>query len=618
MVNNFSKENKGKLVFFGFVVIVLLGVIIYSNILHAPFVFDDYSAVVDNEKIKSLKTSLRDISNNRYLTSFSFALNYAGSGIKPFSYHLINNIIHIINAILVYYLVILTFRTPHMINSKLSAQFIAFSSAFVFIAHPIQTQAVTYVAQRSTSMATLFYLLSLVTYIKARLSQTTEVEVKAKVKFFSASTLTFYFLSLFSAILAMKTKEIAFTVPIIIVLYEFSFFSKTLDAKCRMSNLKRFLFLVPILLTILIIPLSMLDITKPVETIAENIDIQSRETANISRTDYLLTQFRVIMTYLRLLILPVNQSVDYTYPVYHSLLNPQVFLSFLFLTAVFCSGIYLLYHSRFTVHSSRFIAFGIFWFFITLSVEASVIPIKDVIFEHRLYLPSIGFFIASISSIEYLFRQTKVKITLIIVFVVFLSIGTYNRNTIWKDPQTLWEDVLTKFPNNIRAYNGLGVIFKNQDEYDKAIEQFEKALKINHYYTPAYYNLGDIQYRLGNYENAIAYFKKALKLKLSYHLHLDILTSLAITYSEMGDDENAVNTFKEAVRLYPSVISPYNNLGRQYIKMGKADLAIEILEQALKIRESPHIYYNLSVAYNLKGDKEKGQYMHQKSLMLLK
>ena len=151
----------------------------------------------------------------------------------------------------------------------------------------------------------------------------------------------------------MKTKEIAFTLPVVIALYEFSFFNKTAASQYATSNLRRFLYLLPILLTLLIIPLSMLNFTAPMEAITQDINIQSRETVNITRTDYLLTQFRVIITYLRLLIFPINQSIDYNYPIYDSFFEPNVFLSFLLLLSILGIGVYLFYRSRRTVHSSQ-------------------------------------------------------------------------------------------------------------------------------------------------------------------------------------------------------------------------------------------------------------------------
>lgn len=628
-IEEMAENQKSILIFLGILIMTLLGAVLYSNILHAPFVFDDYSSIVDNDTIKNIKASLNGISNSRYLTSLSFALNYATGGLKPFGYHLINNFIHIVNALLVYYLVILTFRTPHVANTKLSTQFIAFSSAFIFISHPIQTQAVTYIAQRAASMATMFYLLSLVMYIKWRLIIDQKSEFRNQNLKLHAMCYTLYAISFISAVLAMKTKEIAFTLPVVIVLYELSFFSVSpnsdLPQADRTPNSKRFLYLLPILLTMLIIPLSILNLEGSVADIAEHIDMQSKETDRIARADYLFTQFRVIVTYLRLLIFPVNQNLDYRYPVYNSFLNPQVFLPFLFLLLIFGIAVYLFYRSRFMVHSSSFIAhskesmnyeppamsyerliaFGIFWFFITLSVESSIIPIKDVIVEHRLYLPSIGFFIASVSFVDYLLSNRQVKIGLMIVIVVLLSVGTYNRNIIWKNEQTLWEDVIAKTPNNSRAHNELGAVFRDQGKYDKAIEQFEKALKINSNYAFIYYNLGDIQYRLGNYENALAYFKKARKLELTQQLHMDILNSLGMTYSEMGDNEKAITAFKEALQVFPLSIIPYNNLGRQYIKMGKFDLAIDILEKGLGIREEPYLRYNHSLAQAKKMQRDK-------------
>ena len=633
--NILAEEQKSKLPALGIAAIIFIGVLLYSNTLHAPFIFDDYSSIVDNDAIKGIKKSLLDISSNRYIAMLSFALNYAAFGLKPFSYHFINNIIHVINALLVYYLVILTFRTPYFGNRQsaisslpihpftnlpirpftpfrdesltgftYSPFFIAFSSAFIFIAHPIQTQAVTYIAQRAASMAAMFYLLSLVMYIKFRI-QDSGYRMQDKKPFVYRASWIIYLCSIISAIFAMKTKEIAFTLPVIIFLYEFSFFRATEDSGLKIQNWKRFLCLLPILLTILIIPLSMIDIKKPVDTIAESMDVQSRETENVSRADYLLTQFKVIVTYLRLLILPINQNLDYRYPIYHSFFDLQVFLSFLLLLSILGIAVYSFFISRRTHRALRLVAFGIFWFFITLSVESSIIPIKDVIVEHRLYLPSIGFFIAAVLSVEHLFSNMRLKIALITAVVLVLSLTTYNRNTIWKDPQKLWEDVISKAPNNVRAYTELGAIFRDEGQYAEAMNNFEKALKINKNYAFTYYNIGYVQYKLGNYKNALMYFRKTLEFSLPSLIRMETFNSLGMTYSEMGNDVDAVNAFKEAIQTLPTSIIPYNNLGRQYIKMGNFDSAIEILKKGLKVREEPHLRSNLSIAYAAKEHRDK-------------
>ena len=279
----------------------------------------------------------------------------------------------------------------------------------------------------------MFCLLSLVLYVKWRILNSEAKTLNSKLLTFNSMFL--YFVSLISAVLAMKTKEIAFTLPIIIALYEFSFFTETFNSKLLTFNFKKFLFLIPFLLTMLIIPLSYTGINKSGADLLHVIDKAARTSA-IPRMDYLFTQFSVVGTYLRLLFLPVNQNLDYDYPIYNTFLNPNVFLPFLLLLSIFGLGVYLFYCSKLknndtgykiqdtgyttqnknlylescimnheSVYLLRLTAFGIFWFFITLSVESTVLPLEDVIFEHRLYLPSIGIIIAFVSFVFFIFSR---------------------------------------------------------------------------------------------------------------------------------------------------------------------------------------------------------------------
>ena len=177
----------------------------------------------------------------------------------------------------------------------------------------------------------------------------------------------FYFGSVISAVLAMKTKEIAFTLPVVIFLYELMFFEEKLK--------KRLLYMTPLLLTMLIIPVSLLETDKLKGDLIENISEATRVDTNISRWVYLLTQFAVIVTYIRLIFFPINQNLDYDFPIYNTLLTPEVFLSFLLLFSIFCFGIYMFLQSKTHNRTYRFIAFGILWFLINLSVESSFTPI---------------------------------------------------------------------------------------------------------------------------------------------------------------------------------------------------------------------------------------------------
>ncbi|MDP3112121.1 MAG: hypothetical protein Q8M71_08475 [Thermodesulfovibrionales bacterium] len=368
-----------------FFLIAIVGLLAYSNTFNVPFHFDDAPNIVENYKLRDLSNSWPP-SGSRWLGFLTFALNYYFGGLNTIGYHIVNLGIHILNAILVYWLVVLTFKTPYFLppfNSLLTKggyRGVALFSALIFVSHPIQTQAVTYIVQRFTSLATFFYLLSLVMYIKFRsqksvsfgdpprreVSPPTHPSPSRGEGKGEGGRYTLYAISLLSAILAMKTKEISFTLPVIITLYESMFFGnkqfvipvKTgiqdkneMDSYFRRndrmeSGYKRLLYLIPFLLTLPIIPLSLIGIDKPIGDIIGELRAASQETEQISRNVYLLTQFRVIVTYIRLLFLPINQNLDYDYPLYHSFFNPEVFLSLLFLLLIFAFGIYLLYAKR--------------------------------------------------------------------------------------------------------------------------------------------------------------------------------------------------------------------------------------------------------------------------------
>lgn len=511
--------------------IIFLVLLVYSNTLDAPFQFDDYDNIVHNPAIKDLRyfTGTRasgfqsfDALTSRFIGYLSFVLNYYLHGLDLTGYHIVNLVIHIINALLVYWLVILTFSTPYFANRQnsahqhgdhsLPANLMALFSALLFASHPIQTQAVTYIVQRFASLATLFYLLSLVSYIKWRISFFQALNSGPGSRKLKPASFLIYLASVLSAVLAMKTKEIAFTLPIIITLYEFMFFEGTIK--------KRVLWLTPLILTVLIIPLSLISVDKPLGEIINDMSEGTRLQSPLSRWDYLFTQFRVIVTYIRLIFLPVNQNIDYDYPAYHSFFDAEVFLSFLFLLSVAGLAIFLLCRSRLAPSASRLAAFGIFWFFITLSVESSVIPIADVIYEHRVYLPSIGFFTALISAIgtagekwgsmaEY---TVKVAVSIMLTVVLALSATAYVRNDYWRDGIRLWIKAVEASPDKARSHFNLGLAYLDKRRFDEAIKEFQIVLKQLPDFAKAHNNLGLIYIDQGRTDDAIKEFQAVLKI----------------------------------------------------------------------------------------------------------
>ncbi len=596
----------------------LLATAIYSNTFSAAFHFDDVQNLVDNPKIKHL-THFLDLSGNRYVGFLSFALNYHFGGLNVFGYHLVNLLIHITNGFLVYLLVRLLFRAVHspIINryslnvnrdpvSIHDSQLVAIVTALLFVAHPIQTQAVTYIVQRFASLAALFYLLTLVFYLQWRLSPP-----GAKGRTLRCVG------ALFTTLLAMKTKETTFTLPFMLLLLEAVFFSH--------APRKRWAALIPFLLTLPLIPWS-----HPGAIGEGEAGLLPRETLGISRGDYLLTQFRVIVTYLRLLFFPVHQNLDYDYPIHHSLSEPSVFLSFLFLSALFALAIYLLLSSRLTPSASRLTAFGILWFFLTLSIESSIIPIRDVIYEHRLYLPSVGIWLAAGTTLFAFSNRWRVwKAIGVGGLLVILSVATYQRNTVWKDEVTLWTDVIRQSPHKARGYNNLGVAYAAQDRLTEAISEYNTALSLRPDYPDAHNNLGNALEGVGRLDEAIQEYKTVLTLKprypkgyynlgLFYYKQGDLSkalgalegavqidpeyaeahNNLVVLYKEMGKYKDAIQEYKTAISLKPEYAEPHNNLGIVYKNISRFDQAISEYQSALALNPNfAEVHNNLGVLY---------------------
>lgn len=471
--------------------IALVALIAYANSFGVPFLFDDESSIVYNDEIRTISNFLGsrigyDSMPNRYVGYLTFALNHHFGGLNPFGYHLVNLLVHLGNGLLVYVLVLLIMRTPFF-TSRLHGnvdpiadsdspagtnRFLALFTALLFTSHPIQTQAVTYIVQRLSSLATLFYLASLVCHLRWRLSR------QKNVPFLSRQVLPYWLLSLVCAVLAMKTKEIAFTLPLAALLCEFCFFGRPV--------VKRLAEWVPLLLTALVIPVTMLSIPRGLGQVLSHVGKATMESDLHTRWEYLFTQFSVIITYLRLLLLPVNQKLDYDYPVNHSLMEPRALLAFLVLLALLGLAIWLFkVSSRSTAASMpaaylRLAAFGIIWFFLTLAVESSIIPINDLIFEHRLYLPSVGFFLA-LSGLVPVVCSTwspEKRYLLLGGVTLLLTVATLVRNGVWASEIGLWRDTVAKSPGKSRAHANLAVAYAKQERVEEALREFETAMQL--------------------------------------------------------------------------------------------------------------------------------------------
>lgn len=370
-------------------VIALITFLAYSNSFDSAFHFDDYSSIITHPYIKSINNIPYFFYYNgapllgRPVTMATFAVNFEIGGLDPFSYHFMSFFIHLANAILVYILLLLTLK--NRVNGYIN---ISLFIALMFAVHPIQTQAVTYIVQRAEILSSFFYLLSLVMFIKARAISNQQSAVSDQQLKSHATRYTLYAVSILSAVFAMGSKEIAVTLPAVILLYDFFFLSdgdiKTLSGRWAV-HLLFFMTLIPLIYFMGVSQIKWFASTDAVQL--PPTAIIDAETNSISRHEYFLTQFRVIWTYIKLLILPINQNLDYNYGLSRGLLTP--------LTTLFGGiGIIAFFGlAVFLFKRQRVISFFILWFFLILAPTSSVALLPDVIFEHRMYLPSLGYFV---------------------------------------------------------------------------------------------------------------------------------------------------------------------------------------------------------------------------------
>jgi protein O-mannosyl-transferase len=570
-------------------IIILVGFGIYSNSFNCSFHFDDIPDIIENQSIKDLSNikAWWNYCPRRAVGMFTFALNYHFHQLGVFGYHLVNWIIHLIAGIIVWWLVRLTLTTPALQNYSIRKQRFWFPLCvgLLFVVHPIQTQAVTYIVQRLASLATMFYLLSLTLFVKGRLWNG-----KAFYR------ILLWIGAFISAALGMLTKEIVFTLPFSILLYEYTFL-KTKSWKFSFKNKKHMLGGIFFVLIILIIPLLFLS-KQSFSALFTSQEPQQGHLYDLTVGKYLMTQFRVIVTYIRLMFLPIRQNLDYDYPVATHFFTPATFFSFSFLIIILIGAFFLF-------RKNRLMAFGIFFFFLTLSVESSVIVIQNVIFEHRLYLPSVGFVLFLTSALFYFYEKRNSQIAIgVMVFIIGAhSILTYQRNKVWQDESTLWTDIIKKSPHKARPWASRSKVYFMKGEYDNALADLNKALAINPNYLDALNNRGLVYLEMKKYDEALTDFNDALKINPDFLL---VKNNRGIVYRERGEYEKAITEFNQMINANPNFLSVYNNRGAVYLKLKAYSYALSDFNHVINNNpEYMDAYFNRGTVYYELENNEK-------------
>ena len=586
--------------------IIVVGLLVYSNTFHVPFFLSaDY--VTENpfvrdisfplERLKQMNPDHYGLVKSRYLPYLTFALNYRLHGFDVFGYHAVNLLFHLLDALLVYALVILTFRTPllrqspDVCSSDLGERRLplALFVALLFVAHPVQTEAVTWIWHgRSAVLTAFFYLGALAAYLRGRLEEG------------RGRGYLWYGVAVLSAALAMKCKQNAVTLPLMAALFEFTLFSGAIKP--------RLVRLLPLGLTLLIIPATYLfDMGFSLEEAATAFKPVTGQ--EMTRLDYLFTQFRVLANYLRLFFVPVGLPAFREWAVSRSLFDPAVLASGAFLASLLGSGLYLLVRCRRMKPEWTLIGLGIVWYFIGHSVESGIIPLSVLTAVYRNYLPSVGVFLAVGTAVSLLsLRFDKGKIPAVSLasgaLLLVLAVSAYARNGIWRTEISLAEDVVKNSPESPQAHFILSKAYKSQGRLEEAGREVDMAFRLDMAANPematggakpaggsasapkklapeeveGHFRQAVEQYRNRRPENALDGLRAVLAADPDHagaHYHT------ALILHEQGMNDEAAGEYRAALRLKPDFVAARSDYAGLLAQMGRFPEAIAELQTAL-------------------------------------
>lgn len=524
----------------------------YRNSFEAGWHFDDLSNIVNNHDIQIRSLSWQNLSSvlnseiagKRPFAYLSFAVNHYFSRLEVRAYHWTNFGLHVTNALLVWVLVAkITACCLPQLDKWLSTAF-PFFVAVLWSTNPLQTQAVTYVVQRMTLLAALFFLLSFLSYLKFRAAD-------------SQREKTLWLLgSGGSALLAFSSKENMFILPVVLIGYELLVSPNQPGILKRPKLLARFAAASMGVILLLGFQYNILD------QILNGY--AAREFTLLQR---LLTEPRVILDYLSLFLLPMpsRMALHHEVEISRSLFAPATtFFAYLFLGVFGTGGI--LFRRKHPMG-----VFWVFWFFITLLIESSVLPL-ELMFEHRLYLPSIGLvaslMYAGLLGVQGSLHQNRARILSLaaLSLVVGLWIGwTVERNHVWSDDIALWTDNLQKYPHSARVLNNLGTAHAAAGQMVLAEELFRKALTLKPEFTEVRSNLALIELERGNLKQALHWLEG---IKDTKQIGGEVFFNMGVIYAKQGSFDKAIECYRKAFSRRRGYAEAFYNLALVYIKVG--------------------------------------------------
>ena len=568
-------------------IILLATLISYIPAFNAGFVnWDDEAYVLLNPLIKDLANLkaffTTPIEGNYHpLTMISLALNYAISGLEPWSYHVLNVLLHLVNCILVFRLAILLSNRNTII---------AFTTAILFGIHPMHVESVAWVSERKDVLYGLFFLAGLISYTL----------------YTDTSSRKQYFLALLFLTLSLLSKPAAVIFPVVLFCIDL--------LRSRKLNASLFVEKVPFFL--LAVGMGVL-----------TINVQSDAGAVAAEyytplTRMLFASYGIMMYFIKMLV-PVNLSPFYPFPAVDEGLPPAYYLSVFFLIALV---VFLFY----SLKRNKVVAFGLAFFIVNLLLVLQFMSVGSAVIADRYtYLPYIGlFYVVGWLVSRYTdgrFSKASLLFTPVIVILVILS---FRQAAIWVQSASLWDHAIKVQPN-ARVYHLRAVLFRAEKDYPKAIDHFNESIsrrpgdyealtnrgmtymdmgrideayndfKTALLYKPDEYsaldNVGVVLAMKGHYDSSLVYLNKAIAVNKEYY---SPYRNRGLTYLKLNRLPEAISDFNKYLQFEPNAFATYNTLGVCYQNLGMYQESVKAFTKAIDIKPEPVFYLNRSYSYN--------------------
>ncbi len=501
---------------------------VYAPSMNGDFVFDDRGLPMfyTNAVAQPLRVWL----GARPLLMATFYFSFHTSGLETNGYHALNVMLHAACALLVFFAIRRLLEWSGADQQKRTG--VSIFGAALFLLHPVQTEAVSYIASRSETLSVLLFLAAFNVFLYRR---RVEVDVKTTA------------LILFLYACAMSCKEHTAMLPAVLLLTDY-FFNPGFSFTGIRKNWKLY---VPIAVA----GLAGIFYFSTYIVAGSNLGFGLK---NLTAYDYLLTEFRAVFVYLRLFLLPYGQSVDYDFPISHSLLDQGAGIYGAALLLLIGAAIY--FRKRFPLAS-----YGFLVALVLLAPTSSIVPIKDPLVERRLYLPFIGMaLMAAEAALRIPWKRERLYALLAGICVVF-AILTYQRNGKWTGMEALWQDVVSKEPRNARALMGLADAYALRGQCGEAIPYFVRAARLEPQDFRNMYNLASAYDCVNDAPQAMESYRKSIAIKPS----ADAWAHLAMIQMKQGQFDTAYQSLFRAGQVDPSYLLTYTYTGILDLAFGK-------------------------------------------------